>query len=168
MRNTALDSRQFVNDKSDREDGSARSKRIVDQKQQLQVHLASPTEGANRAEIRNYGPEDRGPCCRSWAGIKSLCSEQIVRVVPGPVVVARSTFFRASRAEPHREDWSLPERAGDPSRLPEGRREEGLDTLLPNIDEILIDRVDAYRLHRREKEASNYLGRDTNGSPVRG
>jgi hypothetical protein len=86
-------------------------------------------------------------------GLSRFYSEQIVRVVPGPVVVARNTFFRASRAEPHREDLSLPERAGDPSRLPGGRREAGLDTLLPNIDEILIDRVAAYRLHRREKEA---------------
>jgi hypothetical protein len=30
---------------------------------------------------------------------------------------------------------------------------------LLNIDEILIDRADAYRLHKREKEASNYLRR---------
>jgi hypothetical protein len=29
----------------------------------------------------------------------------------------------------------------------------------PILDEILIDRADAYRLHKREKEASNYLRR---------
>ena len=38
------------------------------------------------------------------------------------------------------------------TRVPEGRGEAARETLLLNIDEILMDRADAYRLHRREKE----------------
>jgi hypothetical protein len=45
------------------------------------------------------------------------------------------------------------------TRRPECRGEAARETLLLNIDEILMDRADAYRLHRREMEAANYLGR---------
>ena len=62
----------------------------------------------------------------------------------------------------------VPNASGDVTHIPEGGGEAAGETLLLNIDEILTDRADAYRLHRREKEASNYLGWwDEGGSPVR-
>lgn len=84
-------------------------------------------------------------------GPSSLCSEQVVGMVPDLVVVARSSVEGSWRAEAGAGQDAL-------TRRPEGQGAAGRETLLLNIDGILDDRADAYRLHRREKEGSNYLG----------
>jgi hypothetical protein len=103
----------------------------------------------------NYAPEDRGRCCESWAGIRVASFRANCPYGPDPVFVARPKHRRTLRAEA----TCSCQMARDLTRFPEGRGAADRQTLLLNIDEILIDRADAYRLHRREKEASNYLGR---------
>jgi hypothetical protein len=107
----------------------------------------------------NYGPEDRGRCCKSWIGIRVALSRANCPYGRDPAFVARQKHRRTLRAEARCQELDPANTTRDLTRFPRGRGEAGRQTLLLNIDEILIGRADAYRLHRREKEASNCLGR---------